>query len=97
MTPAIKTPTNLSLDSQQSVSGKISFSELVSLAKSQGFITYLQANDFLPDEANDSHQVQLLLELSECMGIDFVEGSDSTPRTIKEESSDRPNRHCHDN
>ena len=88
MTPAIKTPTNLSLDSQQSVSGKISFSELVSLAKSQGFITYLQANDFLPDEANDSHQVQLLLELSECMGIDFVEGSDSTPRTIKEESSD---------
>ncbi len=88
MTPAIKTPTNLSLDSQQSVSGKISFSELVSLAKSQGFITYRQANDFLPDEANDSHQVQLLLELSECMGIDFVEGSDSTPRTIKEESSD---------
>ena len=54
---------------------KISFSQLVELAKSQGFLTYDQANDFLPDEATDSYQVDRLLDLLDQLGIDLVEGA----------------------
>lgn len=53
---------------------KISFNELVQLAKTQGFLTYNQANDFLPDEATDSDQVERLLELLDNLGIELVEG-----------------------
>ncbi len=53
---------------------KISLSQLVDLARSQGFITYRQANDFLPDEALDSRQVERLLDAADSLGVDFVEG-----------------------
>ena len=53
---------------------KIPFSQLVQLAKTQGYLTYAQANDFLPDEAGDSHQVDRLLDLLDNLGIDLVEG-----------------------
>jgi len=58
---------------------KISFEELVQIAKAQGFLTYEQANDFLPDEATDSVQAERLLNLIDTLGIDFVEG-DHTPQ-----------------
>lgn len=50
---------------------KISYSQLVTLAKSQGFLTYEQANDFLPDEAGDSRQVSVLLEVVDRLKIEF--------------------------
>ena len=53
---------------------KIPFSQLVQLAKTQGYLTYAQANDFLPDEAADSYQVDRLLDLLDNLGIDLVEG-----------------------
>ena len=83
MTPAttVPTPDNPTPD-------KTTLDELIGLAKSQGFITYRQANDFLPDEAGDSTQAQTLLDLTECMGIDFVEGPDLSPRTTAEEPSE---------
>ncbi|MCH2114259.1 MAG: sigma-70 family RNA polymerase sigma factor [Pirellulales bacterium] len=49
-------------------------SRLIALAKSQGFITYQQANDFLPDEASDSAQVNILLDVADCLGVSFGEG-----------------------
>lgn len=58
---------------------KISFQQIVELAKSQGFLTYEQANDFLPDEVGNSDAVDLLLDLVDALGIDFVEG-DHTPQ-----------------
>lgn len=58
---------------------KISFQQIVELAKSQGFLTYEQANDFLPDEVGNSDAVGLLLDLVDALGIDFVEG-DHTPQ-----------------
>ena len=56
---------------------KISLQEVTALAKEQGFLTYEQANDFLPDEAIDSDQVEVLLNLIEKMGIELVEGENS--------------------
>ena len=53
---------------------KISFQQIVELAKSQGFLTYQQANDFLPDEVENSDAVDLLLDLADSLKIDFVEG-----------------------
>ncbi len=53
---------------------KISFSQVVDLAKTQGFLTYAQAHDFLPDEATDSYQVDRLLDLLDNLGIELVEG-----------------------
>ena len=67
---------------------KISFRTLIDLAKSQGHITYRQANDFLPDEAGDSDQAGRLLDLADCMGLDFVEGPDASPRASVEEPSE---------
>lgn len=58
---------------------KISLQEIVDLAKSQGFLTYEQANDFLPDEVANSDAVEVLLDLVDSLGIDFVEG-DHTPQ-----------------
>lgn len=53
---------------------KISFQAIADLAKEQGFLTYEQANDFLPDEIGNSDAVDLLLDLVDSLGIDFVEG-----------------------
>ena len=66
---------------------KISFEQLVLLAKSQGYITYDQANEFLPDEAVDSDQVGVLLDLVDSLDIDFVEG-DRPLRQEDEEDGD---------
>jgi len=53
---------------------KFSLQEITELAKEQGFLTYDQAHDFLPDEATDSSQVEILLSIVEGLGIDLVEG-----------------------
>jgi len=62
-----------------SASPKISFGEIKQLAESQGFLTYEQANDFLPDEVGNSDDVGVLLDLVDSLGIEFVEG-DHTPQ-----------------
>ncbi len=61
------------------VNSKISFQQIAELAKSQGFLTYEQAHEFLPDEVANSDGVDLLLSLVDSLGIDFVEG-DHTPQ-----------------
>ena len=58
---------------------KISFCEIKRIAESQGFLTYEQANDFLPDEIDNSDDVGVLLDLVDSLGIEFVEG-DHTPQ-----------------
>ena len=88
MTPATTVPTPRFPTPDNPTPDKTTLDELIGLAKSQGFITYRQANDFLPDEVGDSTQVQTLLDLTECMGIDFVEGPDSSPRTTAEDPSE---------
>ena len=50
---------------------KISYAQLVQIAKQQGYLTYEQANDFLPDETGDSRHVELILDLVDRLGIEF--------------------------
>ncbi len=77
-TTANTTPTQ-SATSTVAATSKISFGELKRLAESQGFLTYEQAHEFLPDEIDNSDAVAVLLDLVDSLGIDFVEG-DHTPQ-----------------
>ncbi|MCA9230349.1 MAG: sigma-70 family RNA polymerase sigma factor [Planctomycetales bacterium] len=57
---------------------KITFQELTALAKDQGYLTYEQANAFLPDESLGAERVDELLDLIEGLGIELVEGQASS-------------------
>ncbi len=79
-TPSSKTPSSKAPASPTTAATpKISFDEIKQLAETQGFLTYEQANDFLPDEVDNSDDVGVLLDLVDSLGIDFVEG-DHTPQ-----------------
>ena len=56
--------------------------ELAALARTQGFLTYDQANSFLPDESTDSIHVEALLDLLDGMRIKLVEGEASVSRRV---------------
>ena len=56
--------------------------ELAALARSQGYLTYDQANAFLPDESTDSVHVEALLDLLDGMRIKLVEGEASVSRRV---------------
>jgi len=73
MIPTKTTPTKPISTTNVSPQNKISLQEVTALAKEQGFLTFEQANDFLPDEAMDAEQVEVLLGIVEGLGIEFVE------------------------
>jgi RNA polymerase primary sigma factor len=77
MTPATTQSKSLS-------PAKISLSQLAALAQSQGYLTYQQADSYLPDECGDSHHVDRLLDLADALRIDFIEGEDTTRRPAEE-------------
>jgi RNA polymerase primary sigma factor len=77
MTPATTQSKSLS-------PAKISFQQLVTLAKTQGYLTYQQADSYLPDECADSVHVDRLLDLVDALGIDFVEAEGSSRRQAEE-------------
>ena len=87
MTHATKTPTTKSTSTTTSQSTtppvvatpKISFAEVKRLAESQGFLTYEQAHEFLPDEIDNADAVSRLLDMVDALGVEFVEG-DHTPQ-----------------
>ncbi len=88
MTHATKSTTNVTPNTTANQSStlprtvatsKMSFSEIKQLAQAQGFLTYEQANDFLPDEVENSDAVSVLLDMVDALGIEFVEG-DHTPQ-----------------
>jgi RNA polymerase primary sigma factor len=67
---------------------KVSFQQIAELAKSQGNLTYQQADSYLPDECGDSSSVDRLLDLADALRIDFVEGAVSTRRRSEEVALD---------
>jgi RNA polymerase primary sigma factor len=79
MTPATTQSKSLS-------PAKISFQEIVTLAKTQGYLTYQQADSYLPDECADSVHVDRLLDLVDALGIDFIEAPGVTRRQAEEVS-----------
>jgi RNA polymerase primary sigma factor len=56
--------------------------ELAAIARTQGYLTYDQANAFLPDESTDSVHVEALLDLLDGMRIKLVEGEASVSRRV---------------
>ncbi len=80
MKPAATSPVSNSTSSQK----KTTFREMAELARSQGYLTYQQADAFLPDECTDSVQVERLLDLMDALRIDFVEGPGSSRRELEE-------------
>jgi RNA polymerase primary sigma factor len=56
--------------------------ELAALARTQGYLTYDQANAFLPDESTDSIHVEALLDLLDGIRIKLVEGEASVSRRV---------------
>ncbi|TWU28308.1 sigma-70 family RNA polymerase sigma factor [Bythopirellula polymerisocia] len=89
MTPAAKINATKSNDCITTIVPKISFAELVDLAKSQGFLTYQQADSYLPDECTDSVHVERLLNLVDALKIDFVEGEGASRFSEEVALSDR--------
>jgi RNA polymerase primary sigma factor len=63
---------------------KISFQQIVALAKTQGYLTYQQADSYLPDECADSVHVDRLLDLVDALGIDFIEAPGVSRRQAEE-------------
>jgi RNA polymerase primary sigma factor len=63
---------------------KISFQQIVTLAKTQGYLTYQQADSYLPDECADSIHVDRLLDLVDALGIDFIETPGVSRRQAEE-------------
>ena len=66
---------------------KLTLIQLIELVKAQGFITYQQANDYLPDEAGDSRKVDLLLDTVERLGVRFAEGEHCVEVAPEEEAT----------
>jgi len=63
--------------------------DLVALGKAQGFLTYDQVNDYLPDEAVHPEKLDTLLAALEDQGIELV--SEAPDLSFAEESrSERP-------
>jgi RNA polymerase primary sigma factor len=58
--------------------------EIAALGRTQGFLTYEQANAFLPDESTDSVHVEALLDLLDGLRIKLVEGESSRPAALPE-------------
>ncbi len=85
MNPATKTPVTKNKSTSNTATPavaaapKISFAQVKQLAETQGFLTYEQAHEFLPDEIDNANAVGILLDLVDSLGVDFVEG-DHTPQ-----------------
>ncbi len=49
-------------------------SQLIAVARTQGFLTYDQVNEFLPDEANDANRLNDLVVTLERFGVQLIDG-----------------------
>ena len=52
---------------------RFELTHLISIARQQGFLTYDQVNEFLPDEANDANRLDSLVLTLERLGVGLVE------------------------
>ena len=62
-------------------------SELVEKGKEQGFLTYEDINEMLPEDVSDPDQVEEAIRMLEALGVEINESSrsdsdDSVPETI---------------
>ena len=53
--------------------------ELISKGKEQGFLTYSEVNDHLPDDISDSDQIEDIISMINDMGITVYESAEAAP------------------
>ncbi|MCY3839352.1 MAG: RNA polymerase sigma factor RpoD, partial [Gammaproteobacteria bacterium] len=53
--------------------------ELIAKGKEQGFLTYSEVNDHLPDDISDSEQIEDIISMINDMGITVYESAEAAP------------------
>ncbi len=53
--------------------------ELIAKGKEQGHLTYAEVNDHLPDDIDDTHQIEDIISMINDMGIVVYESADAAP------------------
>ncbi len=66
---------------------RIELTQLISIARQQGFLTYNQVNEFLPDEASNATRLDALVVTLERLGVGLVESPEPGVRLYKPDGS----------
>ena len=61
---------------------------LIALGKEQGYLTYAEVNDHLPDSITDTDQVEDIIQMINDMGITVVEKASDADQLMIDESAD---------
>ena len=62
--------------------------QLIALGKEQGYLTYAEVNDHLPDSITDTDQVEDIIQMINDMGITVVEKAADADQLTIDESAD---------
>ena len=63
---------------------------LITLGKEQGYLTYAEVNDHLPDSITDTDQVEDIIQMINDMGIPVVEKASDAEQLLMDENTDSP-------
>ncbi|MDF1628896.1 MAG: RNA polymerase sigma factor RpoD [Alcanivoracaceae bacterium] len=61
---------------------------LITLGKEQGYLTYAEVNDHLPDSITDTDQVEDIIQMINDMGVPVVEKASDAEQLLMDESPD---------
>ena len=61
---------------------------LITLGKEQGYLTYAEVNDHLPDSITDTDQVEDIIQMINDMGIPVVEKASDAEQIMMDENTD---------
>ena len=64
--------------------------QLIALGKEQGYLTYAEVNDHLPDSITDTDQVEDIIQMINDMGIPVVEKASDAEQLMMDENTDSP-------
>ena len=62
--------------------------QLIALGKEQGYLTYAEVNDHLPESITDTDQVEDIIQMINDMGITVVEKAADADQLMIDESAD---------
>src|SRR5690606_35186407 len=62
--------------------------QLIALGKDQGYLTYAEVNDHLPDSITDTDQVEDIIQMINDMGIPVVEKASDADQLMMDENAD---------
>ncbi|KAF0810636.1 RNA polymerase sigma factor RpoD [Alcanivorax sp. S71-1-4] len=62
--------------------------QLIALGKDQGYLTYAEVNDHLPDSITDTDQVEDIIQMINDMGIPVVEKASDADQIMMDENAD---------